>query len=137
MYNKIMIPVDLAHINRLEKAISTATDLAKHYGIPICVVGVTPETPSEVAHTPREYSEKLQAFAAAQAERHGLTIESAAYTSHDPAVDLAQTLVQAARKKNADLIVMASHVPGLVEHVFASNAGEVAAHSDVSVFIVR
>jgi hypothetical protein len=28
-------------------------------------------------------------------------------------------------------------VPGLPEHIFASNAGAVAAHADVSVFVIR
>jgi nucleotide-binding universal stress UspA family protein len=138
MYRRIMVPVDLAHVERLDKAITTATDLAKHYDIPICFVGVTAETPTEVAHTPGEFAEKLRAFGAAQSKRHnGLEIETAAYPSHDPAVDLDKTLIAAAKDKGADLIVMASHVPGLPEHIFASNAGAVAAHSGISVFVVR
>jgi hypothetical protein len=32
---------------------------------------------------------------------------------------------------------MASHVPGLPEHIFASNAGAVASHAGMSVFVVR
>jgi nucleotide-binding universal stress UspA family protein len=137
MYRKIIVPVDLAHIERLDKAITTATDLAKHYGIPICFVGVTAETPTEMAHTPREFSEKLKQFGATQSKRHELDIDTAAYASHDPAVDLDDTLIAAARENGADLIVMASHVPGLPEHIFASNAGAVAAHAEVSVFVVR
>jgi nucleotide-binding universal stress UspA family protein len=137
MYRKIMVPVDLAHIERLEKAITTATDLAKHYRIPICFVGVTPETPTEVAHTPMEFGEKLEAFGARQSEKHGLQVDTAAYPSHDPAVDLDRTLIAAAKESGADLIVMASHVPGLQEHVFASNAGAVASHAGVSVFVIR
>lgn len=137
MYRKIMVPVDLAHIERLDKAITTATDLAKHYGIPMCFVGVTAETPTEVAHTPKEFGEKLKAFGATQSKRHDLDIDTAAYPSHDPAVDLAATLLAAAKENAADLIVMASHVPGLPEHIFASNAGAVAAHAEVSVFVVR
>jgi len=137
MYRKIMVPVDLAHVDRLDKAITTATDLAKHYGIPICFVGVTAEMPTEVAHTPKEFGEKLAAFGARQSKQHNLEIDTAAYPSHDPAVDLDKTLIAAAGDNGADLIVMASHVPGLPEHIFASNAGAVAAHAGVSVFVVR
>lgn len=137
MYSKIMVPVDLAHIERLEKAITTATDLAKHYSIPICFVGVTAETPTEVAHTPAEFADKLKAFGAQQSKKHGLDIDTAAYPSHDPAIDLDQTLIAAAKENTADLIVMASHLPGLPEHIFASNAGAVASHAGVSVFVVR
>ena len=132
-----MVPVDLAHIEKLEKAITTATDLARHYGAPICFVGVTAETPTEVAHTPKEYAQKLGDFGVGLAAKHGLKVETAAYPSHDPAVDLDQALIAAAEENGADLIVMASHVPGLREHVFASNAGAVASHAGVSVFVIR
>jgi len=137
MYKKIMVPVDLAHVGRLEKAITTATDLARHYGIPICFVGVTAETPTEVAHTPKEFGEKLRAFGSRQAAMHGLEVATAAYRSHDPAVDLDRTLIAAAKENGADLIVMASRVPGLQDHIFASNAGTVASHAGVSVFVIR
>jgi len=137
MYKKIMVPVDLAHIEALGKAITTATDLAKHYRIPICFVGVTAETPTAVAHTPKEFAEKLAAFGARVSQEHALEIDTAAYPSHDPAVDLDDTLIAAAKENGADLIVMASHVPGLAEHLFASNAGAVASHAKVSVFVIR
>jgi nucleotide-binding universal stress UspA family protein len=137
MYRKIMVPVDLAHVERLDKAITTATDLARHYGIPLCFVGVTAEVPTEVAHNPREFGEKLEAFGAAQAKQHGVEVDTVAYSSHDPAADLDHRLIAAAREIGADLIVMASHLPGLPEHLFASNAGAVAAHAKVSVFVVR
>lgn len=137
MYKKIMVPVDLAHVERLGKALDTAADLAKHYGIPMCYVSVTAETPGPVAHTPREYAEKLARFGAEQAAKHGLEAETAAYTSHDPAVDLDKRLIEAAQDTGSDLIVMASHVPGLPEHIFASNAGAVASHARVSVFVIR
>ena len=137
MYRKIMVPVDLAHVERQGKAIATATDLARHYGIPLCFVGVTAEVPTEVAHNPREFGEKLEAFGAAQAKQHGVEVATVAYSSHDPAADLDHRLIAAGREIGADLIVMASHLPGLPEHLFASNAGAVASHAKVSVFVVR
>lgn len=137
MYDKIMVPVDLAHVGRLGKALDTAADLAKHYGIPVCYVGVTVPMPNPVAHTPQEYAAKLERFGAEQAAKHGLKAETAAHTSHDPAADLDQRLIEAAKETGSDLIVMASHVPGLPEHIFDSNAGAVASHAGVSVFVVR
>jgi nucleotide-binding universal stress UspA family protein len=137
MYTKIMVPVDLAHIEKLDKALDTATDLARHYRIPVCYVGVTAEAPTEVAHTPGEYAEKLRAFGVRQAEQHGLDVTTAAYPSHDPAADLDRTLITAAKDNGADLIVMASHIPGFANHIFGSNAGAVASYAEVSVFVVR
>lgn len=137
MYEKIMVPVDLTHIERMGKALDTAADLAKHYGIPVCYVGVTVPMPSPVAHTPKEYAEKLARFGAEQAARLGVEVETATYTSHDPAVDLDEKLLEAVKATGSDLVVMASHVPGFPEHIFASNAGAVASHADVSVLVIR
>lgn len=138
MYSKIMVPVDLAHIDRLEKALTTAADLAKLYAIPVCYVGVSASAPSPIAHTPAEFSAKMKKFSEDQAGKYGLPeTSSAAYISHDPAIDLDDTLMKAARDSGADLVVMASHVPGLAEHIFASNAGYFASYSEVSVLVVR
>jgi nitrite reductase (NADH) large subunit len=46
-------------------------------------------------------------------------------------------LFEDGREISADLVVMASHVPGLAEHLFASNAGSFASYSDASVLVVR
>ncbi len=137
MYRQIMVPVDLAHVERLEKALATAGDLARHYDIPVAYVGVTESAPSERAHNPAEFEAKLTAFAAAEADKRGITATAHAYLSHDPAVDLDGILLRAVGETDADLVIMASHVPGLAEYVFASNAGYVASHSAVSVFVVR
>lgn len=137
MYRKILVPVDLSHIERLEKAIDTATDLAAHYGASLYFVGVTTTAPGEVARSPEEYSRKLQEYAETQGARHGSRIESIAVTSRDPAVDLSERLLEAIEQAGADLVVMASHLPGLPEHIFASHGGSVASHARVSVLLVR
>ncbi len=137
MYKRILVPVDLAHLERLEKALQTAADLARQYDATLCFAGVTATTPGPVAHNPQEYAAKLEAFGRAQSGRHGLQAETRAYSSHDPAVDLNERLMQAISDSGADLVVMASHVPGLPEHIFASHGGHLASHAKVSVFVVR
>ncbi|MDX6752607.1 universal stress protein [Geminicoccaceae bacterium 1502E] len=137
MYRTIMVPVDLAHVDRLRKALATAADLARHYGIPVCYVGVTAATPGSVAHNPEEFAVRLDAFARSEAASYGHTASAKACTSHDPSVDLDKALMQAIRDTGADLVVMASHVPGLPDHIFASNAGWLASHAAVSVLVVR
>lgn len=137
MYSTIMVPVDLEHTNQLGKAIATAADLAKHYKASLHVVGVTSSAPGAVAHNPDEYAEKLQQFAADQTSAHGIEFAAKAMISPDPAVDLDDTLKKAASELSADLVVMASHVPGFIDYIFASRAGYLASHSDLSVFVVR
>lgn len=137
MYKQIMAPVDLSHLERLEKALATAADLSKHYNVPICYVGVTAAQPGQVAHTPEEFKKKLEEFGKEEAAKRGVTATTMAYTSHDPSVDLDDILMKAIEDTNADLVVMGSHVPGLPEHIFASNAGYLANHAKVSVFVIR
>src|SRR3546814_1443556 len=45
MYKKIMVPVDLSHRERLEKAVATAADLSKCYKVPAELVVVTATAP--------------------------------------------------------------------------------------------
>ena len=138
MYKKIMVPVDLAHIEALEKALVTAADLSKLYAIPACYVGVSTAVPSEVAHNPEEFTAKLEAFGRLQAEKYGLQgVSTASYIIPDTASDLDDTLIKATKEVGADLVVMASHVPGFIEHVFASNAGYVASYAKISVLVIR
>ncbi|MFN0262287.1 universal stress protein [Tepidamorphus sp. 3E244] len=137
MYSKIMVPVDLAHVEKLDKALKTAGDLAKQYAAEICYVGVTSTAPGSVAHNPEEFGQRLEAFAREQASGHGKTASTHTIVSHDPAVDLDAKLLEAVELTGADLVVMGSHVPGALEHMFSSNAGHVASHAKVSVFVVR
>lgn len=137
MYKNIMVPVDLAHADKLAKALAVGADLAKHYGAAITAVAVTASTPSTVAHNPKEFAEALEAFAAEQGRQHGVTFATRTMVSPDPAIDLDDTLAKAASELECDLVVMGSHVPGFAEHVFASRAGYLASHSELSVLVVR
>jgi nucleotide-binding universal stress UspA family protein len=137
MYRKIMAPVDLSQGATQEKALKTAADLARLYGASVTYVGVTETTPGAVAHNPQEFGRKLAEFAAAQARQHGITADSHAYVANDPAVELDETLVKAARELGADLIVMATHAPRIFDRLFGSHGGGVATHVGVSVMLVR
>lgn len=137
MYKTIMVPVDLGHSEQLDKAISTAADLAKVYGSKAVLVGVTQSSPTEVARTPKAFAEKLAAFAQARSEALGVSFAHHTEISHDIAVDLDDVLERTIETLSADLVVMASHQPGFAEHLFASNAGYLASHAKVSVFVVR
>ena len=137
MYSTIMVPVDLAHVDQLGKALQTAADLAKHYGAPITYLGATTPEPNEMAHTPQEFEKKLSKFAEEQGKGNGIETKSKVVIAHDPTVDLVNVLIDAIDSTGADLVVMASHQPGMAEHVFASHAGYVASHSHTSVMVVR
>lgn len=137
MYSTIAVPVDLAHLEHLEKALRTAADLAKHYGATLCYVGATTETPGPLGHTPDEYQVKLDAFAKAEGERNGIAAKARTIVCLDPTIDMDRHLVEAFKAENADLVVMASHIPGIRDHFFSSHSAWIAGHLDISVFIIR
>lgn len=137
MYKKIMVPVDLEHIAHLEKALSVAADLADHFQAPVCYVGITTETPSSIAHTPSEFADRLEEFGRSQAAKYGHQVTTKAYATHDPAIDLNDQLLAAVNEVGADLVVMASHIPGIADHIWPSHGGKIASHSAASVLLVR
>ncbi|WP_121631486.1 universal stress protein [Tropicibacter alexandrii] len=137
MFKRIMVPVDLAHVDRLSRALTCAADLAKTYGASVVYVGVSAATPSSVAHSPQEFATKLAEFAEAQGKDAGIETEAHAMTSHDPSTDLDPTLLKAVDETKADLVVMASHIPNVTDYIWPSNGGTVAGHAKVSVLVVR
>lgn len=137
MYKTIMVPVDLEHAERLGKALRTAADLAGHWGAEVCYVGVAATTPGRIARTPEEFARKLDAFGRSEAEKHGHRASTRAMTSHDPTVDLDDRLLEAARETGADLVVIASHIPDVVDAVWPSHGGSLAGHAEASVLVVR
>ncbi len=137
MFRKIMVPVDLAHTPRLGRALQTAADLARLYEAEVCYVAVTAPIPGAVAHNPQEFADKLDTFAQDQAASHGHTASARSVVSHDPAIDLDRNLLRIRKEIDADLVVMASHVPGVADYLFPSHGGRMAKHSEVSVMIVR
>ncbi len=137
MFTKIMVPVDLAHAATVEKAIQIAADLARLHNAEIFLVGVTDTAPGSVAHDPHEYQQKLEKFAADHSSRHGCSMAAKVVICNDPAAELDEALEDYGKEINVDLVVMASHLPGFMDHLFHSRAGHLATHTDISVFIVR
>jgi len=137
MFSVIMVPVDLSHLARLRRALEVAADLARHYKAALHIVAVTTAAPGTVAPTPEAFDVRLHGLADEFGASHGLSVEAHTVISHDPAADLEDKLGETAHGLGADLVVMSSHKPGLLEYIFASHAGHFAAHTDLSVFIVR
>ncbi len=139
MYSKILVPVDLAHTDKMVKALNTSIDIAKHYNATLCYVTVTNSTPGAAAHNPKELAEKLRVFAEEQGKSHGISTDSMVIESADTAVELEDKLLEAIKTTGTDLVVMASHPPGIGDrlNILHSNGANIVKHSDISVFVVR
>ena len=133
----IMVPVDLQHKEGLEKAINKAVALGKTDGAPLIIVSVTEPGATTIAKSEAEYHVKLEAYAKELAEQHGIAVTANPVHSVDVVAELGDTLIGTASDLGVDTIVMASHVPGFIEHIFSSNAGYVANHAKCSVYVVR
>ena len=137
MFTTLMIPVDLAHTDQMAKAVTVTANLATLYDATAHMVGVTMSGPTKIATGEADFTEKLASFANWCSDAHGVTFNPVVRTSNDLSIDLDSILMQTAKELNADLVIMASHTPGLTEHIFASNAGYVASHSETSVMVIR
>jgi len=137
MYKSIAVPVDLTHLDGLEKALHTAAEIARHFGAAVTYVGATTPQPNEVAPTPEAFTQKLEKLAADQGKRHGIEAGVETIVDHDPTIDLSDRLLEAIEKIGADLVVMGSHQPGMAEHFVSSHGGYLASHAPVSVMVVR
>ena len=137
MFQKILVPVDLAHTETLAKALQVAADLALASGGTVVYAAITASQPNEVAPNPDAFAAKLDSFVADQKAEHKIEAEAMPLLSNDPEREIADGVLEAAAQAGADLVVMASHIPGWFEHIFHSNAGYVACHSPISVFVVR
>ena len=139
MFRKILVPVDLAHTDKISKALNIAIDLAKNYGATLCYVTVAATTPSGAAHTPEELRDKLENFAREQGRLHGIDTETRVLLTADTAVELDDRLLEAIKDTGTDLVVMASHPQGIADrlHILRSNGANIVRHSEISVFVVR
>ncbi len=137
MFAHIMVPVDLAHEDKLGRTLKCAADLARRWEAKVTYIGVTSSAPSSLGHTPEEYKERLARFAAAQGELEGVDASSHTIVSHDPAVDLNKTLMKALDEVGGDLVVMESHLPSIADYIWASHGGYIAEHAKITVMLVR
>jgi len=139
MYSKILVPVDLSHLDKMPKALNTAIDMAKHYNATLCYVTVTNSTPGAAAHNPDELRATMKEFAEEQGNAHGIKTDAEVLESVDTAVELDDKLLDAIKDTGADLVIMASHPPGIGDklHLLRSNGANIVKHSDISVFVVR
>lgn len=137
MYQSIMVPVDMAHLPQVAKSIDTAAGLARQHGGRLVFVSVTAAIPTSIAHNPKEFAQRLEALATQESARLGVKIDTHTMTAHDPSIDTDRHLMEAITATGADLVVMATHAPGLADYFWSGHGAHVAAHAPVSVFLVR
>lgn len=134
MYKTILVPVDLSHAEHGRETLKTAREIGGS-SASITVLFVASEIPGYVAaelpegllqRNVQKAAENLKAIAAeAQAK-------AMVKTGHP-----STTILETAKEIGADLIVVASHRPGIEDYFLGSTASRVVRHSACSVLVDR
>jgi universal stress protein F len=138
MYDTILIAAALSDEGRVTRAMIDKARGLLNPGGRIVLVHVLDEIPKyAAAHVPRaqlsehqrKVRDKLDALAAGV---EGVTTE-VVVRSGTPSVGILGT----ATEKKADLIMIASHKPGLSDYLIGSTAARVVRHAETSVLVLR
>lgn len=139
MIKTIIVPIDIAKTGAGAAALGLAQDLAAKYGSKLVLLYVFETVPGFIkaqlpagvhAKALEDATTSLNAFAAEQ----GLTgtAEVLLREGHPPT-----EILEFANETDADMIVIASHDPGVSDYFLGSVAARVVRHAHCSVLVAR
>ena len=136
MYKTIIVPIDLGHTEKGKAMIDTAAKLIDKGGR-IIVVNIVEEIPGfVVAQLPEGVLRKSSENAASELKdmvsAAGVDTEVEVRTGRP-----ATTINAIADDKEADLIIVASHKPGMQDYLLGSTAAGIVRHAKCSVLVTR
>ncbi len=136
MYNTILVPIELSHKHSAINAIQIAKKLIKDGG-EIILLSVMADIPASVEVVmPKdllnESKKQMLAELAKIAKDEGIGSNIELRSGH-----AANEILEAAKSHNADLIIIASHRPGLSDYFLGSTAARVVRHAGCPVLVDR
>jgi len=136
MFKTILVPIDMAHVAEGKTIIDIA---AQHgaTGAKIILLNVAEEIPGwAAAELPAGLLEQSRAQSEADlkavATASGIAMDVEIRSGHPY-----KTILEVAEEKAADLIIIASHRPGLQDYFLGSTAAKVVRHAKCSVLVIR
>lgn len=136
MYKTILVPIDLSDAERGKPMIEIARKLGPKDG-KIVLVNVVEDIPGYAAvEIPKELLVKIREDAHATLK----AMAKAAGVKGDVMVRSGSprtAILSVAEEKDADLIIIASHKPGLQDYLLGSTAARIVRHAKCSVLVVR
>lgn len=140
MFQKILVPVDLADPEFVKPALATAVELAKASGGAVRLVNVIPMTPVMLAeYVPPDFD----------VQQRGSAEEALAIVAQESGLDpgkvssvvrqggIYHEVLEEAKTFGCDIIVMSSHRPAMKTYFLGSNAGHMVRYAKCSVLVVR
>lgn len=147
MYERILVATDGSPLS--DKAVSHAMDLAKLTGAALVALKVIPRYPrsyleggatvdlSEIKRIEAQWTEQAQAVLD-KIKADGKVVGVKVKTSIAKSDLIAESIIAAADKQKADLIIMASHGrKGIKRLLLGSETQHVLTHSQVPVLVLR
>jgi universal stress protein F len=136
MYKNIIVGIDLSHGEAGLELITRAASLIDEGGT-IRLVHVLEDVPSYIAaELPRDLNDRRQAEARVELGLLTRDLPGNCVSEVRTGAPASQVL-QAAEDHGADLIMIASHRPGLSDYFIGSTAARVVRHAQCSVLITR
>lgn len=136
MYNHIIVAVDLSHGDAGKALLERAAKLVNAGGT-VRILNVLEDVPSYIAaELPRDLNDRRQAEAKVELDllAQGTSANVVSEVRHGAA---ASQILECAEDSGADLIMIASHRPGLSDYFIGSTAARVVRHSQCSVLVSR
>ena len=140
MYNKILVPVDLADTDLAKPAIDTAVEMARSSNGSVRLVNVLAMTPVMLAeYVPPDFDvqQRKSAEEALTIIARECGLDGGRVSSTVRQGGIYHEVLEEAKAINADLIVMSSHRPAMRTYFLGSNAGHVVRYAKCSVLVVR
>lgn len=136
MFKKVLVPVEMSHIIDGKANLDFAAQYANS-GAQVILLHVIEEIPGwAAAELPvnllDKSREKIQSELKAVANSSGIKMEAEVRTGHSY-----KTILDVAEEKQVDLIIIASHQPGLQDYFLGSTAAKVVRHATCSVLVMR
>ncbi len=135
MYKNILVPIALDHERDTNAALDIARALCADGG-KITALNVIDQLPSYATeYLPADHAKNQEdgiANAVSEVVGPAPDVQVAVIHGHS-----GRTIVEYAEDNNADLIVIASHRPGLQDYFLGSTAARVVRHAPCAVHVVR
>jgi nucleotide-binding universal stress UspA family protein len=140
MYKKILVPVDLADDSSWQSALPIAVKFAQLFDASILVTTVVRDVKAywETGFMPDAYEALFS-----RSEQKLITIVDAEIPSGVSVKtkvghgSIHREILRIAQDEQVDLILMASHDPGVLDYLLGPNAAHVVGHARCSVLVIR
>ncbi len=141
MYKNILLPVDIVQDNTVDKAISVAVEYAEAFSAKIYLMTCIPDSGMAIVNQYFSKSKVNEIVGSTNKELHVISKDNIPDTIEVQHIvttgTVYESIINTAKKIDADLIIMSAHRPELKDYLLGPNSARVVRHSNRSVLVVR